>query len=367
MALKHREEILAVEPYVPGKPIEEVQRKYGLKDIIKLASNENPLGPSPKAKRALRRLINTAHIYPDGSCSALRQQLAILLDVAENQIIFGNGSDEVLKFIAEAFLCPGDEVIMADPTFSEYQFVTRMMGASEILVPVKGFRHDLTAMAREITDRTKLIFICNPNNPTGTIVTQDELDSFLRDVPNHVLVVIDEAYYEYVTSNEYPSTLPLMHKDGNVLITRTFSKIHGLAALRIGYGLAKYEIIHLLERVREPFNVSALAQGAAQASLTDLDHVRKSYVINNQGKAYLYRELNQLGISFIPTEANFILLDLAQDGVSIFQELLKRGVIVRSAHVFGLPTYIRVTIGTSDQNICFIQALKEVLAGENCN
>ncbi len=365
MKIKHRDEVLTINPYIPGKPIDQVQEEFGLTDIIKLASNENPLGASPRARQAMVKQVESAHIYPDGNCNVLKEGLAQHLDIAKEQLIIGNGSDEVLKFIGETFLQPDDEVIMADPTFSEYQFVSRLMGAKERLVPLQNDRHDLSEMARHLNERTKVIFICNPNNPTGTIVTQDELVAFLQDVPNDVLVVIDEAYYEYVTDTAYPASIPLLAKYSNVIITRTFSKVYGLAALRIGYGIARQEIISLLERTREPFNVNSMAQVAAVASLLDPAHVVQSTDLCEQGKSYLYDQFKRLEISYIPTEANFILFDTGQDAFAVFNQLLKRGVIVRSAHVFGMPTFIRVTVGTHDQNRRFITALEEVLADED--
>lgn len=367
MSIENRKEIMAIEPYIPGKPIEEVQKEFGLQHVIKLASNENPLGASKKAMEAIQEHFGKLSLYPDGNCTDIKSVLAEHLNVSVNQLIIGNGSDEVLKLIGEAYLTPDDQVITADPTFLEYQFVARLMGAAEQLVPLKNHKHDLPEMLEKINDRTKIIFICNPNNPTGTIVEQQELREFLQGVPQHVMVVIDEAYYEYVQAGEYPQTIPLLEEFKNIVITRTFSKVHGLAALRIGYGIASPEIITNLNRVKEPFNVNSLAQVAATASLQDAEHVAKSIAVNEAGKVYLYQELEQLGLSYIPTEANFMMIDVNRDGQSLFETLLKRGVIVRSGQIFNMPNYIRLTVGTMAENQTFISALKEVLAGEGSN
>lgn len=365
MSVPCRREILKIKPYVPGKPISEVKAELGLANVIKLASNENPLGPSKKAIEAMGEAIKQSHIYPDGNCTSLREVVANKLGVNTNQLIFGNGSDEVLKLVGEAYLQPGDEVILADPTFSEYQFVARLMGASERLVPLKNFAHNLEAMAEQVNNNTKIIFVCNPNNPTGTMVNHDKLSEFLHQIPQEVLVVIDEAYFEYVTDSHYPRSLEFIEEGLNVIVTRTYSKVYGLAALRIGYGIAKPEIINALNRVKEPFNVNGIAQIAAEASELDDEHVKQSIQVNQTGKTYLYTQLESMGLNFIPTHTNFILIDVACEARKVFRQLLAKGVIVRAADIFGLSNFIRVTIGTMEQNQRFIAALKEVLAGEN--
>ncbi|NLM25390.1 MAG: histidinol-phosphate transaminase [Firmicutes bacterium] len=367
MSIETRREILAIKPYIPGKPIEEVQKEYGLSKVIKLASNENPLGASAKAMEAISNHFSKLSIYPDGNCTELKAELAKNLKIDHDQIIIGNGSDEVLKLIGEAYLTSDDQVIMADPTFSEYQYVARLMGAAEELVPLKDHKHNLKEMLQRITPQTKIIFICNPNNPTGTIVNQDRLVEFLKAVPSNILVVIDEAYYEYVQASDYPQTISLLKDFENIIITRTFSKVHGLASLRVGYGIAHPKIIANLNRVKEPFNVNSLAQVAAIASLRDQEHLAKSVTVNEQGKLYLYQELEKLGLEYIPTEANFIMFNVRRDANTLFEELLKKGIIIRSGSIFNMPSYIRLTIGTMEENESFIRALKEVLVGENSN
>ncbi|QGP92400.1 Histidinol-phosphate aminotransferase [Neomoorella glycerini] len=357
-----REAILAIKPYVPGKPIEEVQRELGVKDVIKLASNENPLGPSPDAVQALREASERVYLYPDGNCYYLKNALAEKLGVSPENIIVGNGTDEILKMLAEAYVNPGDEIVVADPTFSEYEFAAQVMAGRAIKVPCRSFRHDLKAMAASLTPRTRLVFVCNPNNPTGTIVGQVTLDSFLKEVPPSVLVVLDEAYADYVTAEHYPDSLAYIRRGrANVIVLRTFSKIYGLAGLRVGYGVAVPEIIRNLNRVREPFNVNLLAQAAAIAALKDEAHLKKSREVNTEGKQYLYEQFTALGLQYVPTEANFIFVDIQRDSRAVFQELLKRGVIVRTGDIFGYDTYLRVTIGTRRQNERFIQDLREVL------
>lgn len=362
MTIRFRQEILAIEPYSPGKPIEEVKQEYGLTDVIKLASNENPLGPGPLAVSALQKAAGDAHLYPDGSCSRLREALGKKLAVSPSQLIVGNGSDELLKLAAEVFLGPSDSVVMADPTFSEYQFAARLMGASVRRVPLKDFRHDLPAMAKAVDESTRMVFVCNPNNPTGTIVTHGELKAFLESVPAGVVVVLDEAYVEYVQDDGFPRALDLIGDYPNLLITRTFSKLHGLAGLRVGYGIAQPELISLLQRVREPFNVNALGQAAAVAALRDFEHAAQSVQVNESGKSFLYDLFTSLDLTYVRTNTNFVLVDVRRDSKEVFQRLLIKGVIIRSTHSFGLPTYLRVTVGTDGQNRRLAVALREVLA-----
>lgn len=321
-----RETILAIKPYVPGKPIEEVQRELGIKDVIKLASNENPLGPSPDAVRAIQEAAERVYLYPDGNCYYLKNALAEKHGVSPENIIVGNGTDEIIKMLAEAYLNPGDEIVVADPTFSEYEFAALVMAGRAVKVPCRSFRHDLKAMAAAITPRTRLVFICNPNNPTGTIVGQMMLDNFLKEIPPSALVVLDEAYADYVTAEHYPDSLAYVrYGRPNVIVLRTFSKIYGLAGLRVGYGVAVPEIIKNLNRVREPFNVNLVAQAAAIAALKDEAHYRKSREINIEGKQYLYEQFAAMGLTYVPTETNFIFVDVGQDSRGVFQELLKRG------------------------------------------
>ena len=355
-----RREILGITPYIPGKPIEEVQRELGIEEVIKLASNENPIGPSPQALKAAAETLTEAHLYPDGSNYQLKKALAVHLGVEPEEIIVGNGCDEVIKLVAEAFFHPGDEVIVADPTFGEYAYATQLMGAQLVKVKGEGLGHDLNKMAAAVTTRTKAIFLCNPNNPTGTMNTRAELDAFLAQIPRQVLVILDQAYFEYVEDPAYPNGLDYKG-DGRVLTLRTFSKIYGLAGFRVGYGVGDRALIAYLNRVREPFNVNRLGQLAATAALTDQEHLAHSLEVNRQGKKEIEQGLSALGLNFTPSHANFILFATPFPASAVFQALLRKGVIIRSADIFGLPRHLRVTIGTAAQNQKFLAALAEVL------
>ncbi len=357
----YRKAILDIAPYQPGKPISELRREKGLTDIIKLASNENPLGPSPKAAAALQCLLPSLHIYPDGSCFDLRKALAKKLDIDPMELIFGNGSDEVIKMLGLTFLEPGDEVLVCEPTFSEYAYAANLMGAKLRSLPLADYAFDLEGMLAAINPKTKMVFICNPNNPTGAYVNEKAVDSFLAKVPEQVLIVFDEAYYEYVTADDYPETMKYIREGRNVVVLRTFSKIYGLAGLRIGYGVAPGQLAQLIQRVREPFNVNAAAQVAALAALEDEEHVIKSRELNEAGKNWLYQELAKLGLDYVPSQTNFVFIHLKHDSQVVYQRLLDRGVIARSGGVFGCPNWLRVTVGTQEENQRFIQALSEVM------
>ena len=357
-----RREIFDLQAYVPGKPIEEVKRELGLDDVIKLASNENPLGASPLGRAAVIAGVNRLHLYPDSYCYELKAALAEFWRVTSAQLLVANGSDEVLRLIAETFLNPGDEVIIGEPTFSEYRFVATIMGAKTVTVPLRDYRYDLTAMAAAISPATKILIICNPNNPTGAMVSRTEIEIFLDSVSEEVLVVFDEAYSEYVSDPAFVSGLDYIEKKPNLMVLHTFSKIYGLAGLRVGYGIAHQDLIAAINRVKDPFNVNIIAQAAAQAALADSDHIKCSRELNERGKAFLYHNLSALGLSYVPTESNFILVDTGRDGLQVFQELMRMGIIIRPAHSFGYPSHIRVTIGTEAENIRFIEGLKQVLA-----
>ncbi len=352
-----------IKPYVPGKPVEEVKRELGLKNVIKLASNENPLGPSPKAMQAMRDQLEHQHFYPDGNCFYLKQALSKRLNVKPEQLIFGNGSDEILSFLTLAYINPGDEAVMVSPSFSEYDFAMRLMGGVPIHVPLAGeeFEYDLEAVLRAVNEKTRLVFICSPNNPTGTIVKKNDLDHFIDRLPEKVTLVLDQAYMEYVNNPEHPGGLDYIEKDYPVIALRTFSKIYGLAGLRIGFGIAPAELIHDLNRVREPFNVNAMAQSAALAALDDNEHLDRSRSLVNDARKQLTEGLAEMGLKPVPDEANFCFIDIKVDSKQAFQALLKRGVIVRTGDIFGLPTYIRVTYGTAEQNKRFLSALEKVL------
>jgi histidinol-phosphate aminotransferase len=353
--------IRRLKPYVPGKPIEEAQREYGLTDFCKLASNENPLGPSPHAVAAIQEAAAKLELYPDAACYRLTRELARHWGVAPENLIIGNGSDEIIQFIGLAFVQPGDEVLTSHPSFVRYEAAAVLNNGKLVEVPLRDLTFDLDAMAGRLTERTRVVFIANPNNPTGTMVTRAELDRFLDRVPPQVVVALDEAYFEYADSPDYPDGLEYVRQGRNVIVLRTFSKIYGLAGLRVGYGIARPELIHSLHQVREPFNVNSLAQAAACASLTDPDQVERSRQVNQEGKAALTAAFQAMGLQFAPTEANFILVDVKQECRAVYEGLLRRGVIVRTGDIFGLPTHLRVTIGTPPQNERFLRELRAVL------
>lgn len=356
-----RPNIENIKPYVPGKPIEEVERELNITGVVKLASNENPLGPSAKALEAVNVSSKDISLYPDQNCFELTAALAEKLGVATENIVIGNGSDEVMLLIAIAYISSGDEVIISQNTFSTYETVSSFMESSIIKVKLKNHSYDLNAMAKAINPRTKLVWVCSPNNPTGTINTRKEMDLLVSKAGPNTIVIIDEAYGDYVESADYPDSLEYVRAGKNVIVLRTFSKIFGLAGLRVGYGIAKPEIIRFLRLVRMPFSVNRLAQNAATSSLADAAHVEKSRKNNSEGKKFLYAELDKLGVSYVKTEANFIFIDLKGSADVVFMELMRRGIIVRPLSSFGMPRSIRVTIGTPDQNSRFIQAFSEAI------
>ncbi len=351
---------MGMEPYPPGKPIKEVERELGIGKVIKMASNENPLGPSPRAVEAMARVLPEVNLYPDGNAYYLKRALAVHLGVKEGNIILGNGSDEIIRMIAETFLNEGEEAVIAEPSFLIYRLAVKAMNGQCRLVALKDFTHDLVAMAEMINERTKLIFIANPNNPTGTMVTAEAVDSLMKKVPGEVIVILDEAYYEYIERDDFPRALDYIKRGRNVITLRTFSKIYGLAGLRIGYGIAREELIRDMNRVRQPFNTNSLAQVAALAALEDREHVEKSRRVNRAGKNFLYQELDRLQFSYIPSEANFILVDVNEDAKVLSLRLMQEGIIVRPMGMYNLPGFIRVTIGTGEQNKKFIKALQTV-------
>lgn len=349
--------ILDLVAYEPGKPIEELAREMGLKpaDIIKLASNENPLGPSPKALAAMRETLERAHFYPDGGGWALRNAIAGKLGLARENIILGNGSNEIIEFIGHAFLRPGDEVVTAKHAFAVYTLMAQLFGAKTVEVPDPGYTHDLDAMLAAITPRTRQLFIANPNNPTGTMVGQEEIDRFMDRVPDHVLVIFDEAYFEFLDNP--PDVLRHVRDGRNVVVMRTFSKIQGLANLRIGYGLAPEKVAAVLQKTRQPFNANGIAQAGALAGLEDDEHMRRTRLLTHEGRNYLQAEFTEMGLEFVPSVANFVLVHVG-DGDAVFQALLRRGLIVRAMRSYKLPAWIRISVGTMDQNRRFITELK---------
>jgi histidinol-phosphate aminotransferase len=357
MTLRVHPDIRALSPYVPGKPIEELQREFGLTRVIKLASNENPIGPSPKAVAALSGVHDQLHRYPDGSAYRLRQAVADRWKLSLDQIILGNGSDEILGLLARTFLAPGDEAVMADHTFVIYRMEVMAAHGKPVIVPLTNWTHDLEGMAQAVSPKTRLLFVCNPNNPTGTMVPADAIDRLMARIPHEVIVVFDEAYFEYVRDPRFPDTLAYVKEGRNVIVLRTFSKIYGLAGLRIGYGMSTPEINNFLNRVRPPFNANSLAQRAALAALGDDEHVSKSRAVNAAGMDQVGSGLQALGLTVIPSEANFLYFDVRRDGRQVFEALLREGIIVR--HIDG--TMLRVTIGQPDENRAFLQALAKVL------
>lgn len=354
------EYIRTLVPYAPGKPIEEVEREYGISNSIKLASNENPLGPSPKALSAIREKLDQLHLYPDGDCFYLKRSLAKKLGIDPEQLIFGNGSNELIELAVRTFMRPGDEAVMAHQAFLVYPLVVQAAGGVSRIVSLRGFTHDLTAMAQAVSPKSRIVFLANPNNPTGTIYRREEWERFLETVPSDVLVIVDEAYFEYVEDPHYPDSLQYHHNGKTVLTLRTFSKLYGLAGLRIGYGIAPKEITGLMHRVRQPFNVNAVAQWAALAALEDHEHVRRSLDVNRQGMEYLAKEIAKLGLEQVPSHANFILVRVG-NGDSVFKQLLRQGIIVRPMGAYELPDYVRVTVGTMEENRRFIEALKKII------
>ena len=357
MTLRVHPDIASLSPYVPGKPIEELQRELGLSHVIKLASNENPLGPSPRALAVLSEGAATLHRYPDGGAFRLREALADRWKVTPDHVILGNGSDEILGMLARSFLSPGDEAVMADQTFVIYKMEVTAAHGKPVVVPLKQWHHNLPAMANAITDRTRLLFVCNPNNPTGTMVTGADVARLMERVPSHVIIVFDEAYYEYVRSSQFPDSMAYVKQGWNVIVLRTFSKIYGLAGLRIGYGITTPEITNLLNRVRPPFNANSLAQRAALAALGDDEHVARSRSVNGTGMGQMTAGLKALGFKPVPSEANFLFFDVGREGSAIFEALLREGVIVR--HIEG--PMLRVTIGLEEENRAFLEALNRVL------
>jgi histidinol-phosphate aminotransferase len=352
--------IRSLAPYPPGKPIEELEREYGIAGSIKLASNENPLGPSPKAVAAISAALGNLHRYPDGDCFYLKGAAAKKLGVSPDALIFGNGSNEIIELAVRTFMQRGDEAVMADQAFAIYRIVVQAAGGTSHIVPLRNYTHDLEAILDAITPATRLVFLANPNNPTGTVFLRRAWEEFLSAVPPHVIVVMDEAYFEFVEDPEYPDSLAA-HGRGRALITlRTFSKIYGLAGLRIGFGVAHPELVEVMNRVRQPFNVSSLAQVAALAALDDDAHVARTKQCNREGMAYLREHCTRLGLEYVPSWANFLLIRVG-NGKRVYEALLRDGVIVRPMTVYGFPEHVRVTIGTAEENARCVDALEHVL------
>lgn len=355
------EYILSIKPYSPGKTLEELEREYGIDDSIKLASNENPLGPSPMAVDAIWRAMGRLNRYPDGSGRELRRKISENLKIRPESVVLGNGSDEIMGMLVRALLRPGDEAILPRPSFLMYSIMVRSVGAAPVPVPLKSLSIDLDGIKDRITPRSRMIFLCNPNNPTGTVVHKKDFESFLKGIPSEIVVVVDEAYIEFVRDQNCLSSIDYLGTGKALVTLRTFSKAYGLAGLRIGYGVMPEEISDLLNRIRYPFNTSLLAQVGATAALKDNAFLEKTVSLVHKGLDFLYGCLDRLGIKYFPTEANFFLIDVGKNADEIFESMLREGVIVRSMRSYGYPDYIRVNVGLHDENVRFIKALERVI------
>jgi histidinol-phosphate aminotransferase len=355
------EHILGIAPYEPGKPVEELERELGIHDAIKLASNENPLPPSDRVQQAIIAALGHLNRYPDGSGFYLRQAVAKKHGFTPDQVMLGNGSNDLIELVVRAFMRAGDEAVVPHPSFVVYPMMVQAVGGIRVMVMLRDYRLDLEAMARAITPQTKMVFIANPNNPTATMVTADEVEHFMARVPERTIVVFDEAYIEFAMGPDFPDTLSYVRQGRKVLVLRTFSKASSLAGLRVGYAVGDADAVALMNRIRQPFNVNALAQAAGLAALDDDNHVLECVRMNEAGKAYLYDEFRSLGVKYVPSRANFILVDVGRSAADIYQKLLHEGVIVRPLTPFGMETALRITVGTPDENRRLVKGLRAVL------
>lgn len=362
MNINAPEHILSIAPYTPGKPIEELEREYGIQNPVKLASNENPLGPSPMAVAAAKKVLNNLHRYPDGAAHDLSAKLALQLGVKPENIVLGNGSDEVIALLAQALLQPGDDVIIPYPSFLMYDITVRSVGATPVYVPLTKLHIDLDAVKERITPATRMIFICNPNNPTGTVVNKGDMVRFLADLPENIVVVMDEAYLEFVRDPDAAKGLDYIDETRPLVSLRTFSKAYGLAGIRVGYGVMPVGLSNLLHRIRPPFNVNLPAQAAAVAALDDEAFLQKTVRLVHEGLDNLYHTLDEMGLGYFASQTNFYLIDVAGDAHDVFEKLLRHGVIVRSMRSYGYNEYLRVNVGLPEENQRFITALAKVLA-----
>ncbi|MER2120960.1 MAG: histidinol-phosphate transaminase [Solibacillus sp.] len=359
--MKWKQQLFGMKAYQPGKPIEEVKKLFGLDEVVKLASNENPFGSSPKVKQFLQKDESNHAIYPDGYAQSLRTSLANFYDVAENELILGNGSDDLIAIITRALLYPGVNTVMADLSFSQYWHNAEIEGAEVRKVPLKNGVHDLEAMLEAIDENTSVVWVCNPNNPTGTIVSDETLSAFLAKLPKDVFIVLDEAYVEYINDASYKDTLHFFRDYPNIILLRTFSKAYGLASFRVGYGIAQAEVIAKLDPVRAPFNNTVLSQQVAQVALQDQEYIASCREANEIGKKQYVEFCEQHGLNYFPSQTNFVMFEVKAPSNVVFEEMMKRGFIIRSGAALGLEGYIRVTIGTEAQNARFLQLLEEVL------
>jgi histidinol-phosphate aminotransferase len=361
MIVKIPEYIQSIEPYKPGKPIDELAREYGIQNAIKLASNENALGPSPMAVQAITLVLSSLHRYPDGRGHDLTVKLSSRLGFSPDHFVLGNGSDDLIGMLTRALLQPGDEAIIPTPSFLMYDIDVRSAGAIPVRVPLRSLAICANDLLEKVTSRTRMIFICNPNNPTGTVMSQNDFEAFLNALPPDIVVVVDEAYMEFVRDPGCVNSMEFIHGDRPVVSLRTFSKAYGLAGLRIGYGVMAPELAGILHRIRQPFNASLLAQAGAVAALEDEAFLIKTVQTVHEGLDYLYAELDRIGVRYFPSEANFFLIDAGQDADMVFENMLKQGVIVRSMSSYGYPEYIRVNTGLAEENKRLVQALEQVL------
>ena len=357
-----RSVLKTMKPYSPGKPIWEVQKELGINEVVKLASNENPLGASPKAKEAIVNFLSEIHRYPDANTTRLREAIGEHYNINEEQIIIGNGADELITLISETFLEADDEIIVPSPSFSEYEFGANLMSAKVVkILLTEKFEYDLNSILHAITDKTKLIYLCSPNNPTGTYIKKDALDHFFKQLPRKVMVVFDDAYSHFATKEDYTNGIEYVKNGNSIIVIQTFSKVFGLAGVRVGYGISLAEIINCIHKVREPFNVNTLAQVAAEAALKDDEHLKESQRITEEGRNYLYSAFNKLGISYIESMSNFILVEIGNDAISVYEQLLQKGIIVRYGNIWGLPNHLRITVGTESENEAFIKVLSDLI------
>jgi histidinol-phosphate aminotransferase len=360
--IKHRKSLDSVKPYIPGKPLWEVQKVLRLDRVIKLASNENPIGPSPNSLAVITDLLSSLNRYPDAHSLELKNAIASSLSLTTQQLIITNGADELITLISETYLEPDDEIIVPSPSFSEYDFGAHLMGAKVVPVPLdNNYQFNIDLIVSAVTDRTKLVYICSPNNPTGTYLPKSKLKELLQFLPEHILVVFDSAYSHFATNEDYTNGLEFVRSGYPIIVLQTFSKIYGLAGLRVGFGAAPENIIESIVRVKEPFNVNSLAQAAATAAIMDDEHVEKSKQVNTAGREQLYKAFRELGFLYTESMSNFILVNFGHEAKEIYQQLLTQGVIVRNGDTWGIPQHLRISVGTAEENTILIEAIKSIL------
>ncbi|OAH57372.1 histidinol-phosphate aminotransferase [Domibacillus aminovorans] len=363
--IQSRKALEKIQPYSPGKPIWEVQEELGLDRVIKIASNENPLGPSSKAVEAIMQELVTLNRYPDADAVRLKQSIADKLNVAASQLIITNGADELITLLSETFLENGDEIIVPSPSFSEYDFGAHLMGANVVLAKLElDFEYDINVILDAVTDRTKIVYLCSPNNPTGTYLPKNQFEQLLNKLPDHILVVFDGAYSHYAAADDYTDGIEYIASGYPVIVLQTFSKIYGLAGVRVGFGVARADIIQRILKVKEPFNVNALAQAAATAAINDDEHVRNSQIVNEKGRIQLYEALEKMNVGYSKSMSNFVLVQIGPAAKEFYEKLLAKGIIVRYGAIWGLPEYIRVSVGTLEENAEFIKEMAAILNEE---